>query len=33
MAIFTEVYDIMFNGKDPHAAMHDLMSREIKGEL
>jgi glycerol-3-phosphate dehydrogenase (NAD(P)+) len=33
MAIFSEVYDIMFNGKDPHAAMHDLMSREIKGEL
>jgi glycerol-3-phosphate dehydrogenase (NAD(P)+) len=33
MAIFSEVYDIMFTGKDPHAAMHDLMSREIKGEL
>jgi glycerol-3-phosphate dehydrogenase (NAD(P)+) len=33
MAIFNEVYDIMFSGKDPHAAMHDLMSREIKGEL
>jgi glycerol-3-phosphate dehydrogenase (NAD(P)+) len=33
MAIFSEVYDIMFNGKDPHAAMHDLMTREIKGEL
>ena len=33
MAIFSEVYDIMFIGKDPHAAMHDLMSREIKGEL
>jgi len=33
MAIFTEVYDIMFTGKNPHAAMHDLMTREIKGEL
>ncbi len=33
MAIFTEVYDIMFKGKNPHAAMHDLMTREIKGEL
>jgi glycerol-3-phosphate dehydrogenase (NAD(P)+) len=33
MAIFSEVYDIMFNGKDAHAAMHDLMTREIKGEL
>jgi glycerol-3-phosphate dehydrogenase (NAD(P)+) len=32
MAIFSEVYDIMFNGKDAHAAMHDLMTREIKGE-
>ncbi|HLP16689.1 MAG TPA: NAD(P)H-dependent glycerol-3-phosphate dehydrogenase [Bacteroidota bacterium] len=33
MSIFSQVYDIMFNGKNAHAAMHELMSREIKGEL
>ncbi|MGE5315003.1 MAG: NAD(P)H-dependent glycerol-3-phosphate dehydrogenase [Acidobacteriota bacterium] len=33
MSIFSQVYDIMFNGKDPQSAMHELMSREIKGEI
>jgi glycerol-3-phosphate dehydrogenase (NAD(P)+) len=32
MAIFSEVYNIMFNGKDPHNATEDLMKRSIKGE-
>lgn len=33
MSIFSQVYDIMFHGKDAHAAMHELMTREIKGEI
>ncbi|MDD8018914.1 MAG: NAD(P)-dependent glycerol-3-phosphate dehydrogenase [Bacteroidota bacterium] len=32
MAIFSEVYNIMFESKDPHKATEDLMSRSIKGE-
>lgn len=32
MAIFSEVYRIMFEGKDPHQATEDLMTRSIKGE-
>lgn len=32
MAIFTEVHKILFEGKDPHQATEDLMSREVKGE-
>jgi glycerol-3-phosphate dehydrogenase (NAD(P)+) len=32
MAIFSEVYNIMFEGKEPHQATVDLMSRTIKGE-
>lgn len=32
MAIFSEVYNIMFNGKEPHRATEDLMTRSIKGE-
>lgn len=32
MAIFSEVYNIMFEGKEPHQATEDLMTRSIKGE-
>ncbi len=32
MAIFLEVYRIMFEGKEPHRATEDLMTRSIKGE-
>jgi glycerol-3-phosphate dehydrogenase (NAD(P)+) len=32
MAIFSEVYNIMFEGKEPHRATEDLMTRSIKGE-
>ncbi len=32
MAIFSEVYNIMFEGKEPHQATEALMSRTIKGE-
>jgi glycerol-3-phosphate dehydrogenase (NAD(P)+) len=32
MAIFQEVYNIMHEGKEPHQATEDLMSRSIKGE-
>ncbi|MFA6540575.1 MAG: NAD(P)H-dependent glycerol-3-phosphate dehydrogenase [Bacteroidota bacterium] len=32
MAIFSEVYSIMFEGKEPHQATEDLMTRSIKGE-
>jgi len=32
MAIFSEVYKIMFEGKEPHRATEYLMSRTIKGE-
>ncbi len=32
MAIFNEVYKIIFEGKEPHQATMDLMTREIKGE-
>ncbi len=32
MAIFSEVFNIMFEGKEPHRATEDLMSRSIKGE-
>ncbi|MEW5799118.1 MAG: NAD(P)H-dependent glycerol-3-phosphate dehydrogenase [Bacteroidota bacterium] len=32
MAIFQEVYNIMYEEKDPHRATEDLMTRSIKGE-
>lgn len=32
MAIFAEVHKILFEGKNPHQATEDLMSREVKGE-
>jgi glycerol-3-phosphate dehydrogenase (NAD(P)+) len=32
MALFTEVFKIMFEGKEPHQATEDLMSRTLKGE-
>jgi glycerol-3-phosphate dehydrogenase (NAD(P)+) len=32
MAIFSEVYNIMYEGKDAHRATEDLMTRSIKGE-
>jgi glycerol-3-phosphate dehydrogenase (NAD(P)+) len=32
MAIFSEVYNIMYEGKEPHRATEDLMTRSIKGE-
>lgn len=32
MAIFAEVYKILFEGKDAHRATEDLMAREAKGE-
>jgi glycerol-3-phosphate dehydrogenase (NAD(P)+) len=32
MAIFQEVYNIMHEGKEPHQATEDLMTRSIKGE-
>ena len=32
MAIFFEVHKILFEGKDPHQATEDLMTRELKGE-
>ncbi len=32
MAIFSEVHKILFEGKNPHLATEDLMTREVKGE-
>ena len=32
MAIFSEVHKILFEGKNPHVATEDLMTREVKGE-
>ncbi len=32
MAIFQEVFNIMYEGKEPHQATEDLMTRSIKGE-
>ncbi|HTR82316.1 MAG TPA: NAD(P)H-dependent glycerol-3-phosphate dehydrogenase [Bacteroidota bacterium] len=32
MAIFSEVHKILFEGKNPHAATEELMTREVKGE-
>ncbi len=32
MPITTEVYNILFNDKDPREAIHDLMTRELKVE-
>ena len=32
MAIFTEVHKILFEGKNPHLATEDLMTRQVKGE-
>lgn len=32
MAIFSEVYNIMYEGKNPQRATEDLMTRSIKGE-
>ncbi len=31
--IINEVYNVLFNGKDPHDATMDLMTRDPKGEL
>ena len=33
MPITTEVYDIIYKGKDPREAVKDLMARELKVEL
>jgi glycerol-3-phosphate dehydrogenase (NAD(P)+) len=33
MPITTEVYNIIYQGKDPKQAVKDLMTRELKGEL
>ena len=32
MAIFSEVHKILYEGKNPHLATEDLMTREVKGE-
>ena len=32
MAIFSEVHKILYDGKNPHLATEDLMTREVKGE-
>ena len=32
MAIFTEVHKILFEGKNPHLATENLMTRQVKGE-
>jgi glycerol-3-phosphate dehydrogenase (NAD(P)+) len=32
MAIFSEVHQILFEGKNPHTATEALMTREVKGE-
>jgi glycerol-3-phosphate dehydrogenase (NAD(P)+) len=32
MPIVEEVYQILYEGKDPKRAVHDLMSRGLKGE-
>jgi glycerol-3-phosphate dehydrogenase (NAD(P)+) len=33
MPITTEVYNIIYKGKDPRDAVKDLMTRELKAEL
>jgi glycerol-3-phosphate dehydrogenase (NAD(P)+) len=33
MPITTEVYNIIYRGKDPGEAVKDLMTRELKAEL
>jgi len=33
MAIFSEVHKILFEGKNPHTATEELMTREVKGEM
>ncbi|MCB5252223.1 MAG: NAD(P)H-dependent glycerol-3-phosphate dehydrogenase [Candidatus Cloacimonadaceae bacterium] len=33
MPIVSQVYEILYNGKDPHLAMRDLMLRELKAEF